>query len=482
MAKIQLTPQELLAQSTEMASLQKEYEALFGTTSSILTSVNGNWSEALSRNFLGKMNSAQKGCKQLIASLETGSKLAKTSAQTYQSMDEQLAKYFGGGDANLSPKQYVDKMQQTISNAAGKKKSDSGSKKKATKKDTKKKTKKKNWWDKLCDGAADLYDDISTGVAKAVDVVEDGVESALDFAGDVIDKGIDLAQDGIEWVGDKIEDGLVAAADAVDAAIDSYQEKGLVYKIVKTGGAVVSTIGACTSIVASWGAAIGSGGLATGLAAVSTAYGANTIVNSFADIYNCWAGDVEEVGKVNVLKDKAKEIGGAIGGALGNEELGENIGAAVYTAGGLVSIVNNISVLKDKVIQLDDYGMTLKEGASQLKQGWNGVVDIMTHSSLGNVKLDLALLSHQVPELMDAIGVLKVGGEIVGTGWDLGKKIAETGAELFGVELNSTTVLQALGWDDAQTAMNVVDTGSDIVDMFTEGFGKLSDAWDVYDA
>ena len=81
MAKIQLTPQELLAQSTEMASLQKEYEALFGTTSSILTSVNGNWSEALSRNFLGKMNSAQKGCKQLIASLETGSKLGRVSGR-----------------------------------------------------------------------------------------------------------------------------------------------------------------------------------------------------------------------------------------------------------------------------------------------------------------------------------------------------------------------------------------------------------------
>ena len=477
MAKIQLTPQELLAQSTEMASLQKEYEALFGTTSSILTSVNGNWSEALSRNFLGKMNSAQKGCKQLIASLETGSKLAKTSAQTYQSMDEQLAKYFGGGDANLSPKQYVDKMQQTISNAAGKKKSDSGSKKKTTKK----KEKKKNWWDKLCDGAADLYEDVSTGVAKVVDVVEDGVESALDFAGDVIDKGIDLAQDGIEWVGDKIEDGLVAAADAVDAAIDSYQEKGLVYKIVKTGGAVVSTIGACTSIVASWGAAIGSGGLATGLAAVSTAYGANTIVNSFADIYNCWAGDVEEVGKVNVLKDKAKEIGGAIGGALGNEELGENIGAAVYTAGGLVSIVNNISVLKDKVIQLDDYGMTLKEGASQLKQGWNGVVDIVTHSSLGNVKLDLALLSQQVPELMEAIGVVKVGGEILGTGWNLGTTVGKVIQEAIGAE-GGGSLFQALGWNDAETVMNVVDTGNDIVDMFTEGFGKLSDAWDVYDA
>ncbi|MBR6526975.1 MAG: WXG100 family type VII secretion target [Lachnospiraceae bacterium] len=477
MAKIQLTPQELLAQSTEMASLQKEYEALFGTTSSILTRVNGNWSEALSRNFLGKMNSAQKGCKQLIASLETGSKLAKTSAQTYQSMDEQLAKYFGGGDANLSPKQYVDKMQQTISNAVGKKKSDSGSKKKTTKK----KEKKKNWWDKLCDGAADLYEDVSTGVAKVVDVVEDGVESALDFAGDVIDKGVDLAQDGIEWVGDKIEDGLVAAADAVDAAIDSYQEKGLVYKIVKTGGAVVSTIGACTSIVASWGAAIGSGGLATGLAAVSTAYGANTIVNSFADIYNCWAGDVEEVGKVNVLKDKAKEIGGAIGGALGNEELGENIGAAVYTAGGLVSIVNNISVLKDKVIQLDDYGMTLKEGASQLKQGWNGVVDIVTHSSLGNVKLDLALLSQQVPELMEAIGVVKVGGEILGTGWNLGTTVGKVIQEAIGAE-GGGSLFQALGWNDAETVMNVVDTGNDIVDMFTEGFGKLSDAWDVYDA
>lgn len=476
MAKIQLTPQELLAQSTEMASLQKEYEALFGTTSSILTSVNGNWSEMLSRNFLGKMNSAQKGCKQLIASLETGAQLAKTSAQTYQSMDEQLAKYFGGGEAALSVNQYVDKMQQTISNVVGKKDSDSSSKKTTKKKSTKKKSKKKSWWDKLCDGAADLYDDVSTGVAKVVDVVEDGVESALDFAGDVVDKGIDLAGDVIEWTGDKIEKGLEIAADAVDAVIDSYQEKGLVYKIVKTGGAVVSTIGACTSMVASWGAAIGSGGLATGLAGFSTVYGVNTIANSFADIYNCWGGDVEKVGDVNFMKDGVEYIGEAIGG-----EIGENVAGALYTAGNLVSIVNNISVLSGKVIQLDDYGMTLKKGASQLKQGLNGLVDIAINSPLGNVKYDLASLSKQVPELMEAIGVLNVGGEIVETGFKLGNTVGKTIMELTGME-GGGSLFQALGWNDAETVMNVVETGGDVGELFTEGFEKLGEAWKIVTA
>jgi len=472
MAKILLTPQELQTQGTEMASLQTEYEAVLRKMNVTLKSVNGNWSDMLARNFLGKMNSAQKGCDQLVSSLETGAKLAQTSAQTFQSMDQQLSKFFGGGDANLSVSQYVDKMQQTISNAADNKKKTNSS----SKKTTKKKEKKKNWWDKLCDGAEELYDNVSTGVAKVVDVVEDGVESALDFAGDVVDKGIDLAGNVIDKGVELIGKGVDAVGDAVDSFIDSYQEKGTVYKIVKTGAAVVSTIGAVTSIVASWGAAAGSGGLATGLAVVSTTYGVNTIANSFADIYNCWAGDVEKVGEVNVLKDGMEAVGGAIGGALGSEEVGENVAGAIYTAGNLVSIINNISVLSDKVTQLDDYGMTLKEGASQLKKGMDGVIDIVTNSPVSNVKLDLALLSHQVPELMEAIDVVKVGGEIVGAGINLGSTVGKVVNELRGVD-SDPSILKALGWNDAETVMKVAETGSDVGEMFTEGFEKLEDAW-----
>ena len=58
--KVQLTPAQLLAQSQEMLSLQKDYESLFQETSTLLNQINGNWSANLANNFLGKITSAQK--------------------------------------------------------------------------------------------------------------------------------------------------------------------------------------------------------------------------------------------------------------------------------------------------------------------------------------------------------------------------------------------------------------------------------------
>lgn len=48
---IKLTPEELLAQSTEMASIQSEFESLFSQVTSSLNNLNGSWSEALAGNF-----------------------------------------------------------------------------------------------------------------------------------------------------------------------------------------------------------------------------------------------------------------------------------------------------------------------------------------------------------------------------------------------------------------------------------------------
>ena len=39
--KVQLTPAQLLAQSQEMLSLQKDYESLFQETSTLLNQING---------------------------------------------------------------------------------------------------------------------------------------------------------------------------------------------------------------------------------------------------------------------------------------------------------------------------------------------------------------------------------------------------------------------------------------------------------
>lgn len=92
MAKIELTPEELKSQAQEMAALQTEFESLFNGTSSLLTTINGNWSATLANNFDGKINSAQNAFRKVTEMLGKGSELAMVSANTYQSMDDLLAK------------------------------------------------------------------------------------------------------------------------------------------------------------------------------------------------------------------------------------------------------------------------------------------------------------------------------------------------------------------------------------------------------
>lgn len=100
--KIQLTPQELLSQSQEMLSLQKEFETLFGQSQTILNQVNENWSANLANNFSGKLLSVQKGFSQITSMLEAGGNLAAESAKSYESVDSLLAKVIGGKEGPLS--------------------------------------------------------------------------------------------------------------------------------------------------------------------------------------------------------------------------------------------------------------------------------------------------------------------------------------------------------------------------------------------
>lgn len=101
--KIQLTPAELLAQSQEMLSLQKDYDELFGRTETVLRQVNENWSARLANNFAGKLLSAQKSFSQVSAMLGQGGQLAADSANTFESMDSLLARaVLGGGTAGAA--------------------------------------------------------------------------------------------------------------------------------------------------------------------------------------------------------------------------------------------------------------------------------------------------------------------------------------------------------------------------------------------
>ena len=78
--KIQLTPSELISQSSEMSALQGEYEALFGRVHSTLRSVNDSWSANLSNNFSGKISSAQKSFANMTTLLGQGASVAANSA------------------------------------------------------------------------------------------------------------------------------------------------------------------------------------------------------------------------------------------------------------------------------------------------------------------------------------------------------------------------------------------------------------------
>ena len=100
--KIQLTPAELKAQAAEMSALSAEYEMLFSGVSSSLKNVNSNWSANLSRNFEGKITSAQNAFKGMTDKLTQGAIIATTSANTFESVDSLLAKNYVGSAAEKS--------------------------------------------------------------------------------------------------------------------------------------------------------------------------------------------------------------------------------------------------------------------------------------------------------------------------------------------------------------------------------------------
>lgn len=95
MAKIKLDPSILLEQSVEMETLGKEYDVLFSGVTSILNQTNNNWSANLAHNFSGKITTAQKGFAGVVDMLNYGASAAKTSAESFQSIDLQMEKAIG---------------------------------------------------------------------------------------------------------------------------------------------------------------------------------------------------------------------------------------------------------------------------------------------------------------------------------------------------------------------------------------------------
>lgn len=97
MGKIELTPVELINQSSELSMLAEKYESLFSSVGSILTTVNSGWSEVLSNNFEGKITAAQKSFTGIVSALANGADIANKSAVSFEDVDKLLAKVMGDG-------------------------------------------------------------------------------------------------------------------------------------------------------------------------------------------------------------------------------------------------------------------------------------------------------------------------------------------------------------------------------------------------
>lgn len=99
---IKLTPEELLSQSSQLTSLQTEFESVFTQLTSTLNSMNDSWSSTLAGNFAGKIQAAQKSFSSVANMLANGASAAQLSANTFASPGTVLAMLSGGDDADLS--------------------------------------------------------------------------------------------------------------------------------------------------------------------------------------------------------------------------------------------------------------------------------------------------------------------------------------------------------------------------------------------
>ena len=368
MKQIQITPAELRTQAAELNSLRAEYESLFSNLNSVLNRTNDAWSENLSHNFVGKISSTQKSCSSILEALQWGSTAATKSAESFETVDNTLANGLNGGEFGGGGGGGRIEGGETAPGSSG-----GGFRGEESTGDT-----KASWWDKIKEKVNTGKEMISTGVAKAVD-----------------------------WT-----------KGAVSTVVNDYKNKGVSWKIVKTAGAVASGIGAVVSAAAAWGVTGGSAGLAAPAAVLVTAHSVNTLTSSFSDIYNCWFGDKEQVGNVNVLK------------SLDQKVLGETAGSIAYNVGSLTATIASISALVGKVKQAPDLWKAIKGTGKELKEGASNLWGLAGDVVKGNIPLShlgaqLSLLNMSMENVSDVskcFGIITTAGKTT-------KKLADAVAE-----------------------------------------------------
>ena len=378
MKQIQITPAELRTQAAELNSLRAEYESLFSNLNSVLNRTNDAWSENLSHNFVGKISSTQKSCSSILEALQWGSTAATKSAESFETIDNTLANGLNGGEFGGGGGGGRIEGGETAPGSSG-----GGFRGEESTGDT-----KASWWDKIKEKVNTGKEMISTGVAKAVD-----------------------------WT-----------KGAVSTVVNDYKNKGVSWKIVKTAGAVASGIGAVVSAAAAWGVTGGSAGLAAPAAVLVTAHSVNTLTSSFSDIYNCWFGDKEQVGNVNVLK------------SLDQKVLGETAGSIAYNVGSLTATIASISALVGKVKQAPDLWKAIKGTGKELKEGASNLWGLAGDVVKGNIPLShlgaqLSLLNMSMENVNDVskcFGIITTAGKTT-------KKLADAVAEPIAKAINPDT-------------------------------------------
>lgn len=209
-----------------------------------------------------------------------------------------------------------------------------------------------------------------------------GAGSTRSFAARTEKSWFDSVEEAFRSAIGDLKNGICAGASAIannlsDCRaywVDNWNNKGWVYKAVKATGAVVSIVGSAAVVVSAIGSAIASGGLTVPVAAaiLLTMYNGNSIANRVADLCNLFGGDIDQVGKTNLLKTACKWVGGKAGELAGYKEAGEKAGEIVYTIGSVGSTVLSLQAVIGKVKQTDalELGNSAKSAFSAIKNAW----------------------------------------------------------------------------------------------------------------
>ena len=243
--------------------------------------------------------------------------------------------------------------------------------------------------------------------------------------------------------------------------VDSYKEKGWVYKTVQTAIVIGKAAPAVIGCAATWAA--------TPFAPttlLSTAYAANEVANAVYNISHIWNNEFDKVGQTNFLKDSMENgCGDLTEKFFDNREVGELIGNGIYAVGDIVVGITNARAttkvikkrtltstaeddlgravqskvvvgkdtaldLRGQVIQNDVSFKTVKDAIKEVPDAIAGYYDILVHSPLSRVKLDSALLAQQITNIMKVKGAVELLDKVADKTADITHTIIDLGLDV----------------------------------------------------